>query len=203
MLESISVLSTLGLLVLVAGCGAKPDPSPADPLAGIELRSVAPNAVALGWDYFNRGDLDTALRRFEIAVRHDPTYAPAYYGIAYTYGARGQLDDAIKYYRLTLDRDQSNPYTFANLGYALLQKEMFDEALPMLDKALELKPDCGEAHLSYANYFARRREWKKAETSVNLALQFGQSLHPEFRALLTQNGVAISEPMSSTDESNP
>ncbi len=136
-------------------------------------------------------------------MRQDPSYAPAYYGVAYIHGVRGELDDAIKYYRLTLERDQTNPYTFANLGYALLQQERFDEALPMLDKALELKPDCGEAHLSYANYYAFKGDWKKAETSVNQALRFGQSLDPEFKALLEQNGVAISQPGSGDGGSRP
>jgi tetratricopeptide (TPR) repeat protein len=103
------------------------------------------------------------------------------------------LDDAIKFYRLTLEHDQSYPYTFANLGYALLQKESFEEGLRMLDKALEMKPDCGEAYLSYANYYAFKQNWKKAEESVNKAIGFGQKIHPEFRALLESHGVRINK----------
>ena len=160
-------------------------------MSAADLRSEAPQAVSLGWEYFNRGDLDTALRRFEIAIRHDPSYAPAYYGVAHIKSIRGEVDEAIRFYKLTLERDRSNPYAFANLGYALLQKERFDEALSMLDKALELKPDCGEAHLSYANYYAFKRQWRDAERSVNQALKYGQSLAPEFRALLLKNGVTI------------
>ena len=183
MVRAYSNLVTIGLAVLLSGCG--------DPLAAPALRSEAPHAVELGWKYFNQGDLDTALRRFEVAIRHDASYAPGYYGIAYIHSVRGELDDAIKYYRLTLERDKTNPYTFANLGYALLQRERFDEALPMLDKAIELKPDCGEAYLSYANYYAFKRDWKNAETSATKALQFGLSLDPRFRALLEENGVTI------------
>jgi tetratricopeptide (TPR) repeat protein len=57
-----------------------------------------------------------------MAIRHDKTFAPGYYGVAYVYSVQGKLDDAIKYYRETLKYDQTYPYTFANLGYALLQK---------------------------------------------------------------------------------
>jgi|GEM_PF-2865404 len=162
-----------------------------DPLGTPEMKQFAKGAVELGWKYFNKGDYETALRRFEMATRHDKTFAPAYYGIAYVYSVQGKLDDAIKYYRETLEHDQTYPYTFANLGYALLQKEQPDEALKMLDKALQLDPKCGEAHLSYANYYANKKDWKKAETSANKAIECGQKLHPEFRRLLEKSGVKL------------
>ena len=188
-------ISAFGILfcLLLVSCGRNDASPSADPLAAPEMRAHAPEAVKIGWEYFEKGDLDTALSRFEMAVRHDPTFAPGYYGIAYVHSVRGELDAAVKFYRLTLQHDQSNPYTFANLGYALLQQEKYDEALPMLDKALELKPDCGEAHLSYANYYASQGDWKNAEVSVNKALRFGMSLHPELKALLEKNGVTLRE----------
>jgi Tfp pilus assembly protein PilF len=181
------------LAVTLLGCAPKGQTDYDDPLATPEMKRFAPQAVELGWQYFNKGDLDTAMRRFRMAVRHDATYAPGYYGVAYVHSVRGELDDAIKFYRLTLEHDQSYPYTFANLGYALLQKESFEEGLRMLDKALEMKPDCGEAYLSYANYYAFKQNWKKAEESVNKAIGFGQKIHPEFRALLESHGVRINK----------
>ena len=162
-----------------------------DPLGAPEIKKFAKGAVELGWQYFKKGDYETALRRFEMATRHDKTFAPAYYGMAYVYSVQGKLDDAIKYYRESLKYDQTYPYTFANLGYALLQKEKFGEALKMLDKALQLDPKCGEAHLSYANYYANKNDWKKAEESANRAIDYGQKLHPEFRKLLEKNGAKL------------
>jgi Tfp pilus assembly protein PilF len=171
-------------------------------LGGQEMKKLAKGAVELGWKYFNEGDHETALRRFEMAARHDKAFAPAYFGMAYVYSAQGRLDDAIKYYRESLKYDQSYPYTFANLGYALLQKEQFDESLKMLDKALQLDPKCGEAHLSYANYFARKKEWKKAEESANKAIDCAQKLHPNFRKLLEENGAKLkAEPRSAPNVS--
>lgn len=170
-----------------------------DPLNTRDMREHAPHAVELGWQYFNRGDLDTAMRRFQIAIREDPTHAPGYYGIAYVYSVQGNLDEAIKYYRLTLKYDQTYPYTFANLGYALLQKEQFKEGLQMLDRALELKPDCGEAHLSYANYYAFKKQWDKAQESANKAVECGQVIHPELKKLLEDNGVKLSERQQSSE----
>ncbi len=162
-----------------------------DPLGTPEMKKFAKGAVELGWKYFDKGDYDTALRRFQMAIRHDKTFAPGYFGVAYIYSVQGKLDDAIKYYRETLKYDQTYPYTFANLGFALLQKEQFEEALKMLDKALALDPKCGEAHYSYAQYYAHKENWTKAGESANKAIDYGIKLHPEFRKLLEKNGVKL------------
>lgn len=176
------------LLLLIASTSLKAE---TDPLASPEMKKNAKPAVELGWKYFEKGDYETALSRFQMAIRHDKDFAPGYYGVAYVYSVQGKLDEAIKYYRKTIELDQTYPYSYANLGYALLQKDQFDEALQMLDKALQIYPQCGEAHLSYANYYAYKKEWKKAEESANNAIQYGQMIHPEFRELLTSNGAKL------------
>lgn len=74
----------------------------------------------------------------------------------------------------------------------------------MLDKALQLDPKCGEAHLSYANYYAHKKDWKKAEVSANKAIECGQRLHPEFRKLLEKSGAKLkAEPDGPANRSQP
>jgi Tfp pilus assembly protein PilF len=162
-----------------------------DPLAAPEMKKFAPGACELGWKYFEKGDYETALRRFAMSTRHDRTYAPGYFGTAYVYSVQGKLDEAITYYREALKYDQKYPYTFANLGYALLQKDKASEGLLMLDRALQLDPHCGEARLSYAMYFANKGEWTKAGESANQAIECGLKLPPEFRKLLTRHGATL------------
>jgi len=157
------------------------------------MKHFAPDAVELGWKHFQQGDYETALRRFRMAIRHDADFAPAYFGAAYVYSAEGKLDEAIKYYRETLKKDTLYVFTYANLGYALLQKKQFPEALQMLDRALEIDPTCGEAHLSYANYYAYKQDWRNAEQSVNKAIKYGQKIHPELREMLEKHGVKLVE----------
>jgi Tfp pilus assembly protein PilF len=181
----------LACALFAAGCGKAPAQADLDRIASAGSHSSAPREVDLGWRYFERGDRQTALRKFQQAIRHDSTLATAYYGIAYVYSVEGRLDDAIRYYRLTLERDQTNPYTFANLGYALLQNGRSAEALQMLDKALLLKPDCGEAYLSYASYFAHEKQWTRAQQSANRAIECGVDLDPAFRQLLEAHGAHL------------
>ena len=40
------------------------------------IKSFAVDAVEKGWAYFNRGDLETALKRFNQATIIDPDFAP-------------------------------------------------------------------------------------------------------------------------------
>lgn len=163
----------------------------ADPIAGPGMQRFAPGAVELGWAYFQKGDLETALRRFRMAVRHDPAYAPGYYGAAYVCSVQGKLPEAVELYRKALELDPSHPYTYANLGYALLLLGREEEALPMLDKALALHPGCAEAHLSYSLYHAEHDQWEQAGASARKAVALGMTLDPEYVKALEEHGIRL------------
>jgi Tfp pilus assembly protein PilF len=164
-----------------------------DPIAGRDTKHLAADAVDLGWKYFEQGDHASALRRFQMAIRHDPDFAPAYFGVAHVFTSEGKLDDAIKYYREFLKRDTLYGLACANLGYALLQQGKFPEAVVMLNRALDIDPKCSEAHLCFARYYAYKQDWKDAEQSVNKAIKYGQRLDPELREILEKHGVKIAE----------
>ena len=180
----------VGLVPLVVLAFILPVTSQADPVSDAHF---APDAVDLGWKYFEQGDHASALRRFQMAIRQDPDFAPAYFGAAHVYTSEGKLDDAIKYYREFLKRDTLYGLACANLGYALLQQGKFPEAVAMLNRALDIDPKCGEAHLCYAKYYACTMDWKDAEQSVNKAIKYGQKLDPELREILERHGVKIAE----------
>jgi Tfp pilus assembly protein PilF len=163
----------------------------ADPVAGSDTKHFASDATDQGWKYFEQGEHATALRRFQMAIRHDPDFAPAYFGAAYVCTADGKLDEAIQYYRETLKRDTIYVLTYANLGYALLQQGKYPEAIAMLNKALDIDPKCSEAHLCFAKYYAYKQDWKDAELAVNKAVKYGQRLDPELREILEKHGVKI------------
>lgn len=61
-----------------------------------KTKSIASDAVEKGWAYFNRGDLETALKRFNQATIIDPNFAPGYFGRAYVYSVQDNLDLAIE-----------------------------------------------------------------------------------------------------------
>lgn len=129
----------------------------------------AKQVVELGWSYFNKGDVDTALKRFNQARIVDPKFAPGYFGTAYVYSVQGKLDLAIPYYRKSIDLDPSFSPAYSNLGLALLYSDNTSEAWPMLKKALELDPKNGDAHANIALYYFTTGDCASSWQHVHLA----------------------------------
>jgi tetratricopeptide (TPR) repeat protein len=67
----------------------------------------------LGELAFNRGDLGTARRFYELATRSDPTFVPPYAGLAKVEAAGGKLDDAIRDYSSVVERYPLPEYVIA------------------------------------------------------------------------------------------
>jgi len=137
------------------------------------------DATETGWRYFNSGDLDTALNRFNQATILDPDYAPGYYGKAYVYSAQNRLDLAIANYRKTIELSDP-PYTHAygNLGLALLISGEKQEGFQMVQKALEIDPQNGEAHISLTNYYCSEKKGKLAWEHLKKAKELGVQPDP-------------------------
>ena len=85
-----------------------------------DVKQHAQGAVELGWRYFNKGDMDTALKRFNQALILNPDFAPAYFGIAYVYSVQNKLDLAVQNYKKSIEKDPTHSDSYSNLGLALL-----------------------------------------------------------------------------------
>ena len=72
----------LAFAVLIPLAFLSPARAEPDRLSGGDMKHFAPDAVELGWNYFKQGDCETALKRFQMAIRHDPDFAPAYFRTA-------------------------------------------------------------------------------------------------------------------------
>ncbi len=128
-----------------------------------DIKPYAKDAVNKGWAYFNKGDLDTAFKRFHQATIIDPNFAPGYFGKAYVYSLQDKLDLAIENYRKTIAlADPPFTHAYGNLGLALLMKGEQVEGHQMLLKALEIDPNNGDALLNIAQSYCERGESKKA-----------------------------------------
>ena len=153
---------------------------PTGPILAQDIKPHARHAVELGWSYFNRGDMDTALQRFRQALISDPDFAPAYFGIAYVYSVQNKLDLAIENYRKSIEKDPSFSHSYSNLGLALVAQRRFKEALPMLERALAIDPRNGDAHVNLAVYYFETGDYQGAWKHVHLAQDNGAAVRPEF-----------------------
>ena len=145
-----------------------------------DVKHHSKHAVELGWGYFQKGDMDTALKRFNQALILDPDFAPGYFGIAYVYSVQNKLDLAIKNYQKSIEKDPSHTDTYSNLGLALLYSNKPLDAVPMLKKAIEINPKNGDAHVNIALYYFGVGDYTNAWKHIHLAQDNNASVKPEF-----------------------
>jgi Tfp pilus assembly protein PilF len=150
--------------------------------AAQDAKHHAKHAVELGWSYFNNGDTDTALKRFNQARLIDPKFAPAYFGTAYVYSVQGRLDLAVQYYRKSIEIDPRFSHAYSNLGLALLYSGKTPEAFPMLMKALELDPRNGDAYVNTSLYYLTIGDFASSWKYVHLAQDNMAVVNPELLA---------------------
>lgn len=141
-----------------------------------DIKPFAKDAVEKGWGYFQRGDLETALKRFHQATIIDPGFAPGYFGKAYVYSVQSKFKPAIEMYKKTIDLEKGFAPAYYNIGLALISSGKKSEALPYLKKALKLAPNDPDAHVNMAVYYFESKEYKKSWEQVHLAQRLNGSV---------------------------
>lgn len=150
------------------------------PAVAQDVKRHAKGVVELGWSYFNKGDTDTALKRFNQALILEPEFAPAYFGIAYVYSVQNKLDLAIQNYRKSIDKDPTFSHSYSNLGLALLYSGKPTEALLNLKKALDIDPKNGDAHVNIAMYYFNAGDYLSSWKHIHLAQDCKADVNPNF-----------------------
>jgi Tfp pilus assembly protein PilF len=95
----------------------------------------------LGRVLLDQGKPNEALERIDAAVRLDSGSAEVYRMMARVQAALGQGDSAEASYRVALSIDPTDSWSMNNLGLLLIDQGRYDEALPPLARAVELRPD--------------------------------------------------------------
>ena len=145
-----------------------------------DVKQHARGAVELGWRYFNKGDMDTALKRFNQSQILDPDFAPGYFGMAYVYSVQNKFDLAVHNYKKSIEKDPAHSDSYSNLGLALLYSNKPTEALPNLKKAIEIDPKNGDAQVNIALYYFGMADYSTAWKHIHLAQDNNAKVKPEF-----------------------
>lgn len=145
-----------------------------------DMSSHAKHAVELGWQYFNRGDADTALKRFNQARILDKTFAPAYFGTAYVLSTQGKLDEAVDYYQKTIELEPAFPHSYSNLGLALIYMGKKEDAYKYLQKAIQLAPEDGDVNINMAVWYFESGRYTEAWKHVKAARRYGAKVKDTF-----------------------
>ncbi len=119
----------------------------------------------------------TAATHFTAAVQADPHYVDAHVNLGHVLAREGRTQEAIEHYRAAL-ADEPAAETRTSLAALLTQLGRLDEAVPLLQQAIESSPELPEAHYQWARLCERAGAAKEAEAALHTALR----LRPDFAA---------------------
>ena len=157
-----------------------------------DVQHYAAQEVEKGWQAFNGGDTDEALRSFNQASIIDPTHAPAYYGKGHVYIAQDKIGLAISFFEKTIElADPPMPEAYVNLGFALTLIGREQDGLKYYNQALSIDPLNKEAHINLANFYCSELNGKKAWEHVRFSQKLGAKISDdqlsEMKSLCPEN----------------
>ena len=134
------------------------------------------------WDYFDRGyaaaekgDRDTAIQEYTLAIEKDPNHPYAYNNRGNSYYHLGQHERAIQDYDKAIELDPNYVNAYNNRGISFGIIEQYERAVQDFDKAIELAPDDAIAYNCRAFSYAHINEFDKAISDIEKSL----SLKPD------------------------
>ena len=143
----------------------------------------APRPTDLGYEALSKGDWDTALARFDEAIRAEPRNAVAYQGRGVTYGMRGDLDLAIVELTKAMQLDPTDATAYRNRGAAYLFKGDYDRAIADCDEAIRRNLRDSTTYNNRGFAYLRKGNVEKAISDLTEAIR----LDPKERAIAARD----------------
>lgn len=141
----------------------------------------------LGTAYARKGDLEMAIKAFEMGLSLDGKHPELYNNLANaSYSQSLETKDpflftrSFEYYKKAIELDPGYPAPYYGLGHAYREEGNLDGAVYCWQKALELDPDFREAHFNLALLFLNTGDKERALVLFNEYKNlYSDSLSPE------------------------
>src|SRR5205823_358854 len=116
-----------------------------------ELLNHDPNSVAvhmlLGEALDATYRTADAIEEFEAAIRVAPTQPDAHFGLGYLYWKQKQFEEAEREFREELRNNPKHAYSAAYLGDVLMKTGRKEQAIELVQNAIQLRPDLHVGHV--------------------------------------------------------
>jgi len=134
-------------------------------------------------EYRARGELELAIRHYQIALATDSEANNLRINLANSLKRAGRLDQAVEMYQSVLERDPRSAVAYNNLGATLLSQDRVDEAIASLQRAIAIEPMRYSAHINLADALARAGDTEGAARHYMNAIQAGSKRTSTWRKL--------------------
>jgi len=127
----------------------------------------------LGNSYSDVGDMESALRAFELAVEINPTLSESRANLANIYLKQGQIAQAIREYRGALDINPNDAKTHNNLGNAYAQQGSLGYAVSEYLQSINLDPNFVDGYKNLALVYTKQERYGRAVAELKKAIVLG------------------------------
>ena len=176
-----------------------------DPQVAPDLKT-SQDVGKLGWDYYYKGDLDTAIKRFNQAWMFNRKNVDALWGFGLIMGNRSNeerpeyhLREALRFLEMAIALQPDNPnilvdlaYNYTILGDFLNKKNdpenkgAFTNAQTFYEKAEKLSPQLPPLHLNWSVLEFCQGNYQKAKERLDKAKQLGYKPGSEYEKELEE-----------------
>ncbi len=157
-------------------------------------RKASDHLVEIGYKYFNRGDIKTAMYRFNQSWLLDPKNENAYWGFGAIYFHFNDLENATKMYDqgLKLNPNSSNILTDKATIYMTMLNDKFDEklvkkAVDLFNKSYAVDPKNPNTTFKLSTLYFSINDCEKAKKYYDICnQQGGQPITNEYTSALKE-----------------
>ena len=139
-----------------------------------------------GNNYYEQGDYDRAIEKYNMAVILNPQFLEAYFNRALCYYNKKNYDKSIEDYTRAVEIDSDNPLIYNNRGDAYYRKQDFEKAIADYDKAISLNPDYLKAHYNRGLAYACLQDYESAVQNFTKVTE----IDPNFAEAYNARGLA-------------
>ena len=145
--------------------------------------SLASTLMSYYWDW------EESEKHFKTALQLNPGYSTARHWYGLYLAATDDLEGALREIGVARRLDPLSPAANAALARCLYYRREYDEAIPLYERALELDPDFGPAHLGLALVYVKKYEDSNSRTQrislfVRSISEFEKGVAPPSTSLL-------------------
>ena len=129
----------------------------------------------IAWDYLHKGEIKTAIRRFNQAWLLDSTNASPYFGFS-AYSELTGTGNANKYFKIGVSKDKnrdSEEFYFLNMAIFYQNTRKLNNSLSMYSKVLEINPNDTLSLRQRGYLYSIQENWEKAQQDLNNAIKLG------------------------------